>query len=91
MTHDTGHITCYTQGVMNIFSKFRVPSSNGLVVKMFLRFDTNVSVTCSVMNVFFRKAPATFVVFINIKCEKEKNIILFLMNKMERIRKMKKA
>ena len=35
MTHDTGHVTRDTQGVINIVSKFQVPSSNSLGVGMF--------------------------------------------------------
>ena len=29
-THNLGHITRYTQGVVNIVSQFQVPCSNGL-------------------------------------------------------------
>ena len=50
MTEELWHVTCDTEGVVNIVSRFQVPSSNCFEVMMFWRFGGKGWVTQSIIN-----------------------------------------
>ena len=81
MTCDLWHVSRDTQGVMNIVSKFQVPSFFGLGVKVSWRLWTKGSPTQLITKVFIEQPRLSRVCLIH--CLKYRSITFFLFTKIE--------